>query len=194
MRLVGPWPSLCALFIGVAVHAQDVPTNAGIYTQLGLECLAAVPGRADSLMIIPPERLPFVTSALVQHWQKDGRTVFAGDSARTGTLSWEVLETAVHYERLSRRRIQRAISLELHYSWVAETGQIVAHNGCARSYSDAIARSDIRQLESPAYPETIGVTPAQHWPRRYLEPIVLASASAVAAFLFFNLRSGRADS
>ena len=182
-----------------SVHAQDVYTNLEVYQTLAKSCIAGVPDTWRVLAIEAPSSMPYVRSALVQHFQLERRAIFLPDtsstlsSQRLNRLSYAVDEARVRYQKVRRNVVRRSVVLELRYSLVTQTGEIVADDRCSKSYADTLRRSAVREYETPAYPETAGALPRPAWTRRYLEPIVLATASALAAFLFFNLRSERSN-
>ncbi len=196
--IVGLLVAGCWSFIPVLVSsAQELPTNAQLFENLGLECLGDVPHAADSLTLVPPSNLPYLTSALIQHWQQQGTELYSTDSLRTSkpyfSLSWEISRATITYTRAGRRTISRSAELDLRYSFLGKDGEFLVHDSCQRAFSDRIPKGIVEQLESPAYPETQAELPPESWIRRYLEPVVLAAATGLAAFLFFNLRSKRVD-
>ncbi|MXZ05172.1 MAG: hypothetical protein F4146_05905 [Rhodothermaceae bacterium] len=177
--------------------AQELSTNAQLFENLGLECLGDIPHEADSLTLVPPPNLPYLTSALIQHWQQQGTELFSTDSLRTSkpyySLSWEISRATITYARAGRRTLSRSAKLDLRYSFLGKDGEFLVHDSCQRAISDRIPKGIVEQLESPAFPETQAELPPDSWIRRYLEPVILAAATGLAAFLFFNLRSKRVD-
>lgn len=186
-----------SLFPVLMSSAQELTTNAQVFEDLGLDCLGDVPHAADSLTLVPPSTLPYLTSALIQHWQQQGAELFSTDSLRTSkpyySLSWEISRATITYTRAGRKTLSRSAELDLRYSFLGKDGEFLVHDSCQRAFSDRIPKGIVKQLESPAYPETQAELPPDNWMRRYLEPVILAAATGLAAFLFFNLRSDRAD-
>ncbi|MYF41309.1 MAG: hypothetical protein F4221_10780 [Rhodothermaceae bacterium] len=177
--------------------AQELSTNAQLFENLGLECLGDIPHEADSLTLVPPPNLPDLKSALIQQWQLQGTELFSTDSLRTSkpyySLSWEISRATITYARAGRRTLSRSAKLDLRYSFLGKDGEFLVHDSCQRAISDRIPKGIVEQLESPAFPETQAELPPDSWIRRYLEPVILAAATGLAAFLFFNLRSKRVD-
>ena len=195
---VGLLFAVCWSFFPVLVSsAQELTTNAQVFEKLGLECLGEVPHAADSLTLVPPSNLPYLTSVLIQHWQQQGTELFSTDSLRTSkpyySLSWEISRATITYTRAGRKTLTRSAELDLRYSFLGMDGEFLGHDSCQRAFSDRIPKAIVEQLESPAHPETQAELPPDSWIRRYLEPVILAAATGLAAFLFFNLRSNRVD-
>ena len=181
------------------VQAQSVPTNLAVFQQLAENCLASLPGDADSLKIVPPPTLFFLAGSVASVMQNNGHIVFIQDGTEgTGLnlpqLSWVVENAGVQYARARSRTVARSVRLDLRYTFVSPEGQILSHGPCTQMYNDTVHHNELTSLETAAYPETQAEPPPAGWIRRYLEPVLLATATALAAFLFFNLRSDRADS
>ena len=185
-------------FLSVPTLAQDVPSNLSIYEELAINCLGPLARDSDSLLVVPPASMPYVTGALLTSWQDEGRVVFDSTFARLDAplpiLSWKIEHASVNYRRERRKMAARTVYLSLRYTVVSASGKLLEHDVCSEHYDDVVPRDRLPSLEFVAFPETRAEAPPAHWTRRYLEPVVLGTATALAAFLFFNLRSGRADS
>ena len=166
---------------------------------LAVRCLVQVPDTTRVLSLASPSVMPFLRTALVAAWQGEGRAIYLADATFTESapsmprLSYAVEQAGVTYAPASRRVLERTITLALQYTYATEGGHLLRDARCKDSYSDTIRRSDRLMLETAAYPETQGAAPKAGWVRRYVEPAVLATVSAVTVFLFFNLRSDRTD-
>lgn len=193
--LLAGWWGLCLI---TSASAQELPTNMQVFENLGVACLESVPMQADSLVLSPPAALPYVTSALINRWQQQDKTLFLADSLHTQSppflLSWEVSKSTISYTRVRRKTLSRSAELNLQYTFLGLNGEILAQDTCQNLFSDQIPKGLIPELESPAYPETQAEPPRDHWVRRHLEPVIIAAATGLAAFLFFNLRNNSADS
>ena len=100
-KIVGLLVAGCWSFFPVLVSsAQELTTNAQVFENLGLDCLGEVPHAADSLTLVPPSNFPYLTSALIQHWQQQGTELFSTDSLRTSkpyySLSWEISRATIN--------------------------------------------------------------------------------------------------
>ena len=185
---------LLAALAAPATWAQ--PTNQEALEALAVGCLAEVPDGLDAFRLDVPAAMPYLQTALVARWSTPGRAVYAVDSTATSsvpTLTVAVDEAAVTYARAGRSAYERTVRLSLRHALTAPDGRILSADGCSETYTDTIARSRVARLETPAYPETQGVLPQAGWVRRYAQPAVLATAAVVTAYLFFSLRSDRAD-
>lgn len=185
------------VLLSLAEAAAAQPTNAEVYLDLAATCLTAAPDTVDAFRLESPEAMPYLATGLAALWQADGYTVFLGDSAAVPPdlprLAYTVDEAQVTYERVRRGRVQRTVTLALRYTLTATDGRLIRAAPCRETATDVIPLDALDAVESPAFPETQGERPPPRWPRRYLEPIVLTAATAVVAFLFFSLRSDRAD-
>jgi len=197
------WIRACVLLACLAlmpfltVRAQ--PTSLEVYQTLALGCLYDVPDTARAFVLDAPAQMPYLRTALADRWRRDGRTLFLADSSlqeNTPALSrlrYAVEETGVVYARARRKQYARSITLALRYTFTAADGRLLGEDQCRETFTDMIRRADRVSLETDAFPETQGSIPHAGWMRRYLEPAVLAFASAVTVYLFFNLRSDRSD-
>lgn len=177
--------SLCVL----PAHAQ--PTNVEVFEQLATECLSdELP---EALIVDASEARPYVRSAVVSHLLETGRRVYGADAEidSLSVLTVREEDPRIGYER-ERRGIRRSASMALRTSLRMPDGRLATDEACTRSYSDRVDRREIARLENPNYPETSAPVPAASWRRRYVEPIIMAGATAVTVLLFFSLRSKRA--
>ncbi|MCY4205871.1 MAG: hypothetical protein OXE92_09130 [Bacteroidetes bacterium] len=182
----------------VISSAQELQTNMQIFENLGLACLESVPAEADTLMLSHSSTPPYVISTLINRWQQQGKHLFLSDSLRTQdahfALSWEVTQSVISYTRINRNFLSRSATLSLHYTLLGKHGELIVQDICERSFSDEIPKNSVLDLESIAYPETQAELPPDRWIRRYLEPVIIAAATGLAAFLLFNLRNDSVDS
>ncbi|MCY4171605.1 MAG: hypothetical protein OXF08_08420 [Bacteroidetes bacterium] len=180
------------------ISAQEVSTNQELYQNLGHACLESIPSFTDSLMIDPPDGLPYLTSHLIQQWQDQDMVLFSYDSTRTYQanfyLSWDMTDASISYTRESRKNFTRTANLSMVYTLIDQNGEFIAHENCQKSRSDTIPKSIVSHIESELFPETQGEIPPDRWVRRHLEPVIIATATALAAFLFFNLRNSSSGS
>ncbi len=176
------------------VPAWGQPTNLEAYQTLAVECLAAAPDTARAFRLAVPARMPFLRTALVARWQEEGHMVFLADSSFEATgalprLAYEVEEATVAYERAGRKQLRRTVTLALRHTFTGPGGEILREDRCRDVYEDTVARRAAAGLADEAFPETQAPLPEAGWLRRYLEPVVLTAATAVAVYLFFTLRS-----
>lgn len=176
-----------------AVHAQ--PTNQEAYQMLALGCLASVPDTAHVIWLDAPTQMPYIRTALTEAWREENRTLFLADSSAQlpepapPRLHYAIEHAHVAYARHRRKQLARTVTLGLRYTFIAPDGRLLGEAGCIETYTDTIRRRDVSALESAAFSETQGTIPRGGWIRRYLEPALLATATAVTVYLFFNLRN-----
>lgn len=187
-------------FFAPFVAAQAQPTNMQVYQDLAVRCLAAAPDTAQVFRIEAPVDRPYLREALSELWQQEGRTLYLADSSSQVTapvpprLSLTVEDSRVHYAHARRKKLTRTVTLAVRYALTGPDGQLLQEAGCSDTFTDTIRRSEREKLESLAYPETQGNDPGGGWVRRFLEPAVLATATVVAVYLFFSLRSDSGSS
>ena len=178
--------------------AQDLLTNMQIFETLGVTCMEFVPAEVDSLVLSPARTMPYVTSALLHRWKRQGKILFSSDSLQTSDsrhqVSWDVSKAKISYARVRRKILSRSAELNLRYTLLGPDGEFLAHDHCLETFSDEIPEYMVPDLESIVYPETQAKLPPAHWTVRYLEPVIIVAATGLAAFLFFNLRNQSADS
>jgi hypothetical protein len=178
-------------------RADAQPTTIRAYEQMATDCLAGAPGTFLAFELSVPPRMAYLRTALVDHWQREQRTVYLADTAGVSRtlplLTYDVEMTNVHYARAPGRRLRRSVTLGLRYTLIAPDGRLLADRSCLETYEDTLRRSDIAQLESAGLPETQGALPPAGWARRFVEPAALAAATIVATYLFFSLRSRQSE-
>ncbi len=178
-----------------AAFAQ--PTNLEAYQRLALRCLAEAPDTVQAFRLEAPAQMPYLRTALTQRWREEGRVLFLADSLASGPatarLRYEIEQAQVAYARAPGKQLVRTVTLALRYTFTTADGRLLREDRCRDTLTDTIRRSDRAALEWEAFPETLGETPRGGWMRRYLEPAILAVATAVTVYLFFNIRSQRTD-
>ncbi|MDX1531980.1 MAG: hypothetical protein R3362_10690, partial [Rhodothermales bacterium] len=186
--------ALAAALLAVSLPAPAQTTNAEVYQQLAVQCLGAVPGTAQALRLEAPGQMPYLRAALVQHWAEEGRALYLADSAAAlPHLRYAIEEVGVAYAREGRRRLRRAVTLALRYTFTGPDGRLLHDDRCRDTFTDTLPRAARAAVEDAAYPETQGEAPPAGWRRRYLEPALLLAATAVTVALFFNLRGERSS-
>lgn len=186
------------LLLATAQTASAQPaTNMAAYQTLALDCLAEVPDTVRTFRLDAPAQMPYLRTALVDRWQREGRTVYLADStARSAAadvprLAYRIEESGVAYERAGRREMGRAVRLSLRYTLLGADGRLLHENACRDTFDDVLRRSDQATIETATFPETQGAAPRAGWLRRYVQPAVLAAATAVTVYLFFSLRNNQ---
>jgi len=191
------WAVLACLALVPLATAFAQPTNLEAYQTLALRCLAEAPDTTQAFRLDAPALMPYLRTALAQRWREEGRALFLADSLLSSPaiarLRYEIEEAQVAYARARRKQLVRTVTLALRYTFTAADGRLLRTARCRDTFTDTIRRSDRAALEWEAFPETQGEAPRGGWMRRYLEPAILAVATAVTVYLFFNIRSERTD-
>lgn len=198
---------LCAVLmapVALPHGVQAQQTNAEIFRDMAVECLQPVVEPYSDLVLNTDRVNPFLNQAVISAFRDAGKGIFlhpevaAGDSLALPSahayVAYFVEHGSVEYSRRGRRSIGRAVELQLSYLLSDAGARVIADSTCSRTYEDEISRSDLDVVETESIPITKGERPRRSWIRRYAEPIVVASATAVAVYLFFNVRSDSNDS
>jgi len=145
----------------------------------------------------PEER--FFSSRLVTVLKDSLRlAIFAEpvDSLRTTALTYQLARCEIVYRKLPRRRFWRSARWQRTANIFVE---IVAQNAATRqinvqkffkeSATDTLAGKVLPRLEEASLPFTIGRKEEPPEGFRWLEPVLIASATGVVVYLFYALRS-----
>ena len=111
----------------------------------------------------------------------------------------------VDLKRSGRKQVVRTVSLGMSFQIWDRSGEETPENNasgavltqsgtCSDVHVDSVDRTLLSSLSYAGFPETNPAQPATGGLRRFLEPAILIGATAVGTYLFFNLRSRRADS
>jgi hypothetical protein len=193
---------MAAILVPQGAAGQE--TNADILERLAVECVQPVAEPYTTIVLNPDPVNPFLNQAIISALRDNGKDLFlASETAVYDTTSLSPAEplltfflegATVDYRKKGRRTIDRSVGLRLSYLLTNRNSRVIADSTCFRSFSDEIAYSDLDAVETESIPLTKGKRPRQSWIRRYAEPIVVAGATAVAVYLFFNVRSDSNDS
>ena len=193
-------PFLLAVGLLLAVGPPSMsaqPSNLEAFQQLAVECLVgAVPDTVRAFRLEAPDEMPYVRTALVARWQNGGRRLYVADTSSAEqfpALEYEIERADVTYARERRRTLRRTVTLALRYTLTTAEGHLLRDARCRDAYTDTVRRDALPTLETTAFPETQADPPPGGWLRRYVQPAVVAAATAVTVYLFFSLRSDRAD-
>ena len=170
-------------------------TNLEVFQSQVIQCLGSLPETSPQFILDTPSSHTFIQSALIAHWKSDSYTIFNADSTYSDlttslpTLRYKIEEASVSYERLPKKKVQRNIRLTTHFTLISIQGMIDADSICTKNFTDAVSRKELTSLESSAFPETRAPHPAKGWIQRYIEPVILTTATVLGVYLFFTLRS-----
>lgn len=142
--------------------------------------------------------LPFMEASVSAYLLAGGTALSEGASngAIGGRLRIDVDEGSLRYVRAPRRAaepLERRIRVGLRYTMTQPDGTILASDSCVEDRSDLHSRRLANALADPRWSVTNPDIPQTGRWRRTLQPAVLVAATAIGTYLFFNLRSDRAD-
>lgn len=180
------------LFLASLAEAQ--PTNIELFQRLAVECVSEI-SMPETVALDADESPDYLRSAVTSYLIGQNVKVYAvsADFDSLSRLHMRYGHARVQYER-KRGQISRSADVTLHFLLTRPDNRITGDSTCHRSFDDTVDRRALPALEDDAYPESKGRRPEASWRRRYLEPVIMAGATAVTVLLFFSLRSKRAGS
>ena len=198
-------PLLVAAQIFAPAVARAQATNAEILQEMAVQCVRPLATPYARLSLRPDPANPFLNQAVFNALTEDDKLLYLDSKDRTidsvaaanevdASLGFNVERVSIRYARDGRRKVTRNIDLDLSYILVGPDRRILSNQTCSTSHADQIHRSQMDEVENQTIPLTQGVRPSRGWLRRYAEPVVIGAASAVAVYLFFNIRSDSNES
>ncbi|MBT8401126.1 MAG: hypothetical protein KJO98_11665 [Rhodothermia bacterium] len=205
------YPALRPLVLSVALalalctspleRAAGQPANGDIIGQLAADCATMGLAAVDTLELIPDDRYEFIRTAVVLAMQNQGTVVMMSQAPATSTvnsvdgeqrpsLRYRIENGEVRYSKAGGV-LAREIVVDTRVLATMSDNSVARDTLCTKSFSDQIRPADVDDVEDPNQPLTLGNRPDKGWLRRIAEPAVVAAASAVAVYLFFNVRSDR---
>lgn len=182
------------LSLPVAASGQD--SNLSIMTTLTDECLSPALPPSGKLGYQHRGLVAEVEFDLVDRWMSRDLTPIRTDSAAAVAdfpiLSFQISDARVTYEKQKKGFVRRTVNVSI--SAILYQNDEVRQSivSCPGVYSDEIARSSISDVEDPSVPETVSAAPQSGFLKRYVQPVIVGAASAVAVYLFFSVRSDEA--
>ncbi len=205
------YPALRPLTLSVALtlaicasppeRAAAQPANADVIGQLAADCVTTAIAVADTVEIIPDDRYEFIRTAVVRAFRDNGSvvvilpgsprpTVEGVNSGWPPSVRYRIEEAGVRYSKAGDA-LARQIAVDTRVLATMSDNSVALDTLCTKSFSDEIRPADVDDVEDANQPLTLGKRPDKGWLRRIAEPAVVAAASAVAVYLFFNVRSDR---
>lgn len=182
---------------GVAQEAHpEKKSHADFLSGMIQECLEDVAKDLSSFRVRSQGRATFAVGYVVRNWTSEGKSIFLEDTPGPANdlLVFTVDAADISWSRIRKNLLSRSGNIALTY-WLSDPqGRVLQNNTCQKTEEDEMSRADAKALADSRFPETDpSLPPASRW-RRIAEPVVLIGATAVGTYLFFNLRSRRADS
>ncbi len=163
--------------------------------------LAGVPKELDQQLTVNVDGGEY--SWIVEHeflrsLQGHNLSVHAGsiDSEYSIVFDFTVIELKVKYRKAGQgtgakdRGIERSVSTVLAGKiYQGTTGELYYVGTIGRTAEDRIAIEDLPAVEHEEISVTHGTLPSGGFLKRFLEPAVVITATAIAVYLFFSVRS-----
>lgn len=200
-RLSKPLIALMVWLTAGDVRAQEpsfvTQTHAEQLQTLALACLGPVPLGLNEIQIDSDGKHRYIESVLINYWMEEGMTVFDGSGSKeTGAipgLRFSVDTSTIILEKTSSGDFRRTANIGIEYVLTGPNAQVLADSRCDTAQSDTISSEQANAFRDSRFPETDIESSSRSWFRSFLEPAVTIGAAAVGTYLFFNLRSERAD-
>lgn len=202
-------------FIGlVLIHLSGVegqekgetpPTNLDLYGRNVEEIvdtlLQEIPADVDmhlAVRISGAEYSWIVEQAFLRTLQERDFTVRTASDESVNSIFFEfmVIELSVKYRKVDRaeafgnRTIERSVTTALAGKmYQRSTGELHYAGTIRKTTDDFIAKNDIERVEHAQISVTQGSRPPGGFMKKILEPAVVITATAIAIYLFFSVRS-----
>ena len=199
---------LAAALAGPARAQSDTPltqppTHRNVMAYIALQCVLAHIDKAAPLQVEGKGLAPIVAPGLEAGMLKNGYHLASLGVGKS--LEYTVDLAVVDLKKSSRKQVTRTVSLGMSFQIWDRTAKgnqdqnapeatLEQSGTCSDVQVDTVDRTLLSSLSYAGFPETNPAQPAMGGLRRFLEPAVLIGATAVGTYLFFNLRSRRADS
>lgn len=200
-------PRIC-LYLVLAVMAAFRPMSATAQAShverlqdAARACLGHIPDELESFRLSTDARAPYIRSALVSDWLAEGKTVYddaivrdadegASDMAR---FSYETDAIEISFDPVGGGVILRHATVGMSYGLTGADAQVLIDSRCDQTLSDSLDASLAKALRDHRWPETDVAPENRSILGKIVKPVVVLGAAAVGTWLFFNLRSERAE-
>ncbi len=171
------------------------PTNRDVIVSLVGNCVSNTIASDSSVAYSYSGSTGFIESGVVAAWLSEGKSVRVHDNAsKEKHLEFQTTNIAVQYRRSSRSTVDREVSVSTIGTVRDADGTIIESIDCPDSFRDTVDRHQLDSIEDSEIPLTQGTRPSRGFVRKYLQPVVVAAASAVTVYLFFSIRSNDSGS
>lgn len=164
---------------------------------IALSCFKPVLSESSAIQIQASDRSTIIAPGVEEGLLSQGFTI----SAESGTvrLVYDVELAQVVLENAAQNQLTRRVVLGLNYQMLGSVdggetlGTVLKAGTCSDSATDLIERELALELAYDGFSVTNPSIPPKRGIARFVQPLILVAASAVGTYLFFNLRSRRAD-
>ena len=184
---------------------SPIPTNLELYGQnvdaIGDSLISTMPRNGDRTIVVKVRGGGdswIVENGLMGSLRRRGFTVRASSDEAVNSilLDLNVVEQKVTYRELEddasdgKQNIERSVSTILAAKmFQRSTGEVYFGGTIGKSSKDRVARDDIPGAENDQIKATQGTLPSDGFMKKILEPAVIISATAIAIYLLFSVRS-----
>ena len=188
-------------FIFNLVLFSQTKTNLEIVDSLIFSSISDISRKIDIdekenvyLKFIAADDYQILKNIVISSLQKNKVNLVEDASMTDITLNYNLIEIKTSYPEMFRDGLfgeylaERNVSLNGSYFLVNEKS-IGKVNSFNYSIEDTVVYDDINQLENIAYSFTSAELPEEPFFSSTLEPVIAIGTAAVAAYLFFNVRS-----
>ena len=197
---------LLSLTVGISPSFGQM-THRNVMADIALSCFESALPTPSVLQLEGSGMAAIVTPSIENGLLSRGFRLSEDDSALRLTYNVELAK--VDLSRKGRKQLTRRVSLGLSYKILGGSkgahmdesvptdslaGESLVDAGtCSDTRTDVIDREIAPELGYEGFPATNPSIPPKGGILRFIQPLVLVAATVVGTYLFFNLRSRRAD-
>ncbi len=191
VAVLAVWLTACAMLARPAV-AQDAPVgHADRVAEVIVTCLApVVETDGAAYRLVWSGGYAFLETRLAARLLDAGVELGGGDKP---ALRVDLERADIAFRRVGGRTLERTVQAGIGYTVTRPDGTVGAADVCEGSLVDRMDRRTAESLSDPQSGLTQPALPRTGVWSRFVEPVVLVGATAIGTWLFFNLRSKRAD-
>jgi hypothetical protein len=197
VAVLAVWLTACAM-LAPSAAAQDAnasspmpASHADRVAEVIVTCLAPVVSTdGAAYRLVWGGGYPFLETRLAARLLDAGVELGGGDKP---ALRVDLERADIAFRRAGGRTLERTVQAGIGYALTQPDGALVAADVCAGSLTDRMDRRTAEALSDPQSDLTRPALPRTGLWSRFVEPAVLVGATAIGTWLFFNLRSKRAD-
>lgn len=175
------------------VPAFAQTSNQTLLMNLTTECGTKIPIQPNGIVWLPEKSdFLYLQHVFLSAITNQGTPVFLSKTdAPQGTASFRFKGENINVRYFSGKRrgtAKRVVSVQWTFDVVDPIGKVLATDVCVQKHEDQIALKDLKRVQDPQFPETIGEVPVRNRPS-WVRIGILSTAIGITAYLLFTVRS-----
>jgi|GEM_PF-2907663 len=193
MRLSVKLATLLMFVVWWFVPAFAQTSNQTLLMNLTAVCGSKISVQPNGIVWLPekPDFL-YLQQVYLSAIKNQGTPVFLSKTdAPQGTASFRFRGENINVRYFSGNRrgaVRRVASAQWTFDVVDPIGKVLATDVCVQKHEDQIALKDLKWVQDPQFPETIGEAPVRHRPS-WMRTSILTAAIGITVYLLFSVRS-----